>query len=97
MEKLFYSTKESIAFYIAGYVNTNNVNNMIRMLKDGKKTFITACNDKTISEDSVQSYEILKSSRYKSMRVFYALDVANPPKDAFQLGKDWTMDSWISS
>jgi hypothetical protein len=97
MENLFYSTKEQIAFYITGYVDTTNVNAMIKVLEDEKKTFIEACNAKGVEETTVQSYEIRKSSRYKSMRVFYALNVPESPKDASQLGESWTMDAWISN
>jgi len=97
MEKLFYSIKEQIAFYITGYVDTTNVNAMIKVLQDEKKTFIEACNTKGVEEDTVQSYEIRESSRYKSMRVFYALNVPESPKEAFQLGESWTMDAWIKS
>ena len=97
MEKLFYSSKEKIVFYIVGYVDTENVDAMIKVLEDGKKELFKACNDNSIKESVVQSYEIRKSSRYKNMRVFYVMNVPKSPENAFQLGGSWTMDAWITN
>jgi hypothetical protein len=103
MENLFYSESEKTAFWIAGYcadLNTDSVMQKIKSLKGNAKKFANVIGKHV---DLVSTYEVHKSSRYKSMRVFYATGVAESPKSAFQIGglcsdgtpSDWTMTKWI--
>ena len=89
---LFYSEKENILFYVAGYIdNFNDVDKIIEMLQDHKAEFI-----KLGGEGKIYTKEITKSSRYKYMRVFWC-KTKKIPVNAFKLGKDWDMWKWISN
>lgn len=94
--KLFYSKKESILFFIAGYPDSsNNVKGIIEELKNGRNYFIRLCG---LTQSAQVETEIVTSSRrYKHMRMFYIKDCKTAPKDAFQIGDDWTMDKWVNS
>lgn len=99
MENLFYSKKEKILFWIAGYTadgSTGRVLEKIRHLKDYAEQF--AATSPEVRIDAVNTDYIQKSSRYKYMRVFWADGIESPPADAFIIGdgSDWTMNSWLS-
>ena len=93
-DDLFYSLKEKKMFYIAGYVdNSSKIYENIKVLEEGENNV-----KKLIGTDKceVSTRYIEKSSRYKSMRVFYA-DTTIIPPNAFVLGKDWDMWNWLTN
>ena len=96
IEDLFYSSSEKKLFWVAGYTDNHyDVEKTVSMLTNNRNHFIKACNLPKNSQ--VATDYITKSSRYKSMRYFWIDNVENPPKDAFVLGKDWTMHGWITN
>ncbi|MBK7362627.1 MAG: hypothetical protein IPJ01_10065 [Micavibrio sp.] len=96
MEDLFYSTSEKKLFWIAGYTdNSYNVKEIVSTLTNNRNHFIKTC--KLPEKSLVRTDYITKSSRYKSMRYFWVDNIKTPPKNAFELGDDWTMDKWISN
>ncbi len=98
MKDLFYSVSEGLLFYVAGYADSTNVMTQISMLQNNYNHM------KRISggETQISSEEILKSSRYKSMRVFWCKTTVIP-QDAFVIGdkpndpNNWTMWKWINN
>lgn len=90
---LYYSSKEKILFYIPNYYTngTGLLNGLIENLKAGEA--ILRQFEPTMS---IYCREITKSSRYKYMWYFKVfLDTC--PEEAFELGKDWTFNSWIEN
>lgn len=98
MKELFYSGKEKILFYIAGYTdNSFNVKEIISVLENNRNYFLTQVE---MSKNTVVRTEfIINSRRYKSMRYFWINDVEPDkiPKEAFILNDDWTMQKWIEN
>ncbi len=98
MPNVFYSETEKIVFEIVGYNeidNTDNVKTKISVLQNNYNYFSRIWKTKEI-----KTKEILKSTRYKYMRVFYAeIELENVPTDAFRLTKenDWTMNKWLEN
>jgi len=93
-DDLFYSLKEKKMFYVAGYVdNSSKVSECIKVLEEGEKNI-----KKLIGTNKceVSSRYIEKSSRYKSMRVFY-VDTRIIPPNAFVLNADWDMWKWLTN
>lgn len=91
---LFYSSKEKIAFYIPNYYpDSLNVGEQIKMLQQERSNFARMLSNH-IRTDKMLSREILVSSRYKNMRVFW-MEWDEVPDGAFVLGADCTMDKWI--
>ncbi len=93
MEDLFFSEVEKTAFWIAGYTNDDqgNVNEIIKSLKGGAKTFAewVGCEIYDVS-----TFVNNKPPRYQYMRVYYA-KTELPPEGAFILDDKWTMLKWI--
>lgn len=89
---LFYSEKEGILFLIAGYTPECNVKDMISTLKNNHKHMERISG----GVKQIKTRYILSSSRYKSMRMFWC-ETKEVPSDAFRLGKDWTMEQWVSN
>ena len=92
---LFYSKKEKILFYVAGYTdNSNKVTDIIEMLNEGSKR-VTDLVQADVKE--AKTFMVEQSRRYKHMRVFYLenIEAREVPKDAYQFGKDWTMSKWL--
>lgn len=91
---LFYSPTEKFAFYVAGYTdNSENVSEITDMLISKAGKFSEAV---CVSPEEVKTFFVSKSLRYKQMRVFYA-STEKAPKDAFDIGEDWTMSKWIAN
>jgi len=99
MKDLFYSHHEGILFYIGGYEDTTNVKTMISILQNNYNFFEKLAKVKEIHTDV-----ITKSSRYKNMRVYWAV-TSERPIDAFVIGandssdnlKKWTMRKWLEN
>jgi hypothetical protein len=93
MKDLFFSEVEKTAFWIAGYTNDDqgNVNEIIKSLKGGAKTFAewVGCEIYDVS-----TFVNNKPPRYQYMRVYYA-KTELPPEGAFILDDKWTMLKWI--
>jgi hypothetical protein len=92
---LFYSPKENLLFWIPGYTdNSDNVEDIVKMLMLHSKelSFLHV----SYEVKDVKTFYVSNSSRYKNMRVFY-LETQVVPKDAFSIGKDWTMIKWITN
>lgn len=94
MKNLFYSKKEKCVFYIPNYyVNgTSYTDNLIDNLKKEVENLIKIGAER----HKIISYEIRNSRRYKEMWVFYYF-TDSIPKDAFEIGNNWTRDTWISN
>lgn len=93
-EEIFYSEKEGILFWIAGYKDeSEKVDDTIKMLTSCVDEFTKKTGAK---KEDVSSYFIHKSSSYKNMRVFFA-KVTDVPGSAFRINKDWSMQKWISA
>jgi hypothetical protein len=94
MDNLFYSQKEKILFWVAGYTwdgNTSLVMEQVQSLTGNAKKF----SDKAgCLQEQVRTTFVNNSCRYKYMRVFY-VETEVIPEDSFKLGGDWTMDKWI--
>lgn len=97
MEKdLFYSPDEKIAFLITGYDEPANVQALLSTLENGVKRFDRAVGIVT----DLKTRVILKSSRYKYMRVYWHDNIDEAPEGAFVVGggeHKWTMDQWLSN
>ena len=97
MKNLFYSPSEKIAFWVAGYcedLNTDNVVSKTRSLLENGQSFAAHLG---IELKSVNTYEILKSQRYRNMRLFYANGVDSAPDGSFVITNEngWTMSEWV--
>ncbi len=97
MENLYYSETEKIIFSVGGSYSemdsTDNVKTQICVLQNNYNHF-----SKLFKTKEINTRYITKSSRYKYMRVYYAtMESADVPAGTFMLGKDWTMDKWISN
>ena len=104
-EGLFYSIKDKALFWVAGYrSNTENVDDVCKMLQEGKKDFIEITEIDPSAD--IRTLEVTESQRYKHMRVFYVYDTDHIPEDAFVIGDsnkrndngpdhDWTMWRWL--
>lgn len=93
-DDLFYSLKEKKMFYVAGYVdNSDKITETLKVLKEGETNI-----KKLIGSDKceISSRYIERSSRYKSMRVFY-VDTRIIPPNAFALNNDWDMWKWLTN
>lgn len=88
MERLFYSPKEKLAFYIPNYYvdGTSMLDTIIENLQKERSKFVEMIGGEP-KKDSIYSYIIENSRRYKHMRVFHVM-CETCPKDAFQIGAD---------
>lgn len=99
MDNLFYSHDENVLFWVAGYaadLNTSKVDEKITSLVENQSRFaeVAKC-----PRSEVHTTEILESSRYKYMRVFY-VETPYVPKEAFVIGEGehkWTMWQWLKN
>lgn len=102
METAFYSEKDDIYFYIAGYHGCDNTMLAIEIANKligeiNKLTKLLGVKDSDIKTD-----RITKSRRYKYMRVFYIQNakanvLESELNTAFCIGGGWSMQSWIES
>lgn len=95
MENLFYDKKNQIAFWIEGYSDTTEINNLIDLLKEGRRLFAKSLN--TLRVDNIHTDIIKQSSRYKYMRYYWKNNISECPGGFFELGDDWTMNEWIKN
>lgn len=96
MNDLFYSPKEDILFWVAGYTrdgNTEKVNEIIKSLEENAKKFAEIAN---VPFEKVFTFINSKPPRYQYMRIFYTY-VPKSIEGAFVIGESWTMDKWITS
>lgn len=97
LKDIFYVESEKRIFWVAGYQdNSYNANSIIDMLEN--------CLSKLRKYLSIDKKKIIfteyisKSSRYKSMRVFWIDEIECPTNvEIFKLGNDWTMQKWIEN
>lgn len=82
-DNLFYSSKEGILFWIAGYTRNDNTENA--------QTFADHVG---IPLEKVFTYYNTRPPRYQYMRIFYAY--IPKVEGAFELGEDWTMYKWLT-
>lgn len=85
MERLFYSEKQGIAFYIPNYYmdNTTNVSSFIKLLEEERLNFAKAIGKSRL--DDINSDYITQSSNYKYMRYFWCT-MPECPEGAFSIG-----------
>jgi hypothetical protein len=95
--KLFYSETDKKLFYIAGYENSqfDAIRSIISTLENLYKHFVRITK---VKNPVIKTFIVEESNRYKYMRVIYcdideAIDTI--PADAFRVGKDWNMLTWI--
>lgn len=93
MEGLFYSTEEKILFYIPNHY-TNGTGLLKVLYKNLQEAEQVLRQFQPISD--IYCKEITTSTRYKYMWCFYTV-LNECPKEAFELGKGWTVDKWISN
>lgn len=98
MRDILYFPKEQIICWVAGYTedgNTSSVKGIIESLNNDAKAFAKFAK---VDFESVHTVFIEKSSRYKYMRVFYAVvSPENVPEIAYHIdGSGWTMHKWLS-
>ncbi len=94
LKNLFYSGKEKVAFYIVGYASSAFVSKQVNMLKRYQHEFALLL-PSGIRSDEMKCREILKSSRFKYMIVFWMGGILERPKNAYDLEASWTMEEWI--
>lgn len=96
-QNTFYSEREGILFYVAGYTdNYSDVKSIVEMFTRFAK--IVADMAPSINVDDVKTYFVTHSQRYKNMRVFY-VETTDVPDFAFRISSDkgWTMMKWIEN
>lgn len=95
MKDLFYSQREGILFWVAGYTRDNNTEQVIEMIKSLEENATKFAEMANIPIEKVSTFLNSKPPRYQYMRIFYAWcpDV----KDSFKLSEDWTMNKWITT
>lgn len=101
---LFYSKSERILFYVAGYTdagnNDQNVESLRKVLKEGVLALERVMSKiGMVDTREIKTFYVEKSSKYKTMRVFY-VETDIIPENAFILGDsgdDWTMKKWVSN
>ena len=97
MKDIFYSEQEDILFQVIGYSAADNVSKLgekIKSLQEGGQNFAKACGH---DWEDVSTFQVLKSSRYKYMRVYWVSQPKTIPDEAFRFGKDWTMNKWLQN
>ncbi|MCK4500935.1 hypothetical protein KAU11_10585 [Candidatus Babeliales bacterium] len=90
---LFYSGKEQVLFNVAGYCEKENVKENIESLTKGAEELASLAG---VTIDKVYSFKVLESRRYKRMTVFY-VKTETIPEEAFKIGEDWSMVSWLKN
>ena len=95
MNDLFYSPKEGILFWVAGYTRDNNTEQVIEMVKSLEENANKFAEIANIPIEKVFTFLNSKPPRYQYMRIFYAWcpDI----EDSFKLSEDWTMNKWITT
>lgn len=90
---LFYSENDKQLFWIPNYYTNGSggLTQLRKNLKEGESVLRAF-----VPKGEIGCSEILKSSRYKSMW-YFSIDCDTCPKEAFKLGKDWTMFGWIQN
>ncbi len=88
---LFYSINDKKLFWIPNYYTngSGNLEQLLKNLKEGKSIL-----RHFVKRGSIHTSEILVSRRYKSMW-YFSVETEVCPKEAFEIGKDWTMWKWI--
>lgn len=99
MKELFYSEKDKMLFFIAGYTdNSQVVVEHVKMLEENATKLAKVAK---VPVKKVRTDFITKSTRYKMMRVFFIREYPKRqvPKDAFILDKknDWDMWKWLTN
>lgn len=94
MDNLFYSQKEKILFWVAGYTdNSSNVKEIISMLESNAKKLADLV---SANKNYVRTFVINESRRYKNMRVFYLKTHVFPVREeAFMLKEEQKMIKWL--
>lgn len=94
-KELFYSSKEGILFWVAGYTKDRNMTNLKEIIADLNLNGIRFAQHAGCDFDEVNTFYITESPCYKNMRVFFTYLPKNL-EDAFELKEDWTMSEWIT-
>ncbi len=90
IEKLFYSPKEKLAFWVAGW-RIDSVTDIIVSLQKDLETFTTYTQ---VAKDTIRILNVGESRRYLNMRVLYA-ETEKAPDGAWVIENDSTMQSWL--
>lgn len=93
---LFYSSKENILFWVAGYTKDSQMENVKIIIEDLNQNAMAFAEKAGCNFDEVRTFYNNQPPRYQYMRVFYTLNPKNV-EGAFTLGKDWTMRKWLTS
>jgi hypothetical protein len=98
VKDLFYSPNEQLLFWVAGYTADGSTDNVLQMIKSLKKYAGLFAKEIGVKIDQVETYYVLKSRRYKYMRIFYAkVEPEKVGADVFTfLNSDWTMLKWLT-
>ena len=95
-DDLFYSSKEGILFWVAGYTQDGNTENVKKILESIKENAYKFAEQAGVDFDEVQTFYNSQPPRYQYMRIFYTYAPKNL-EGAFKLGEDWTMYKWITT
>lgn len=93
---LFYSSKEGILFWVAGYTRDGNTDNVKEIIEDLKQNALRFAEQAGCHFDEVKTFYNDRPPRYQYMRIFYTY-VPKNLEGAFELGEDWTMRKWLTS
>jgi len=90
---LFYSKKENLLFWIAGYMqDTGKTWDIIKGFDDAAQSFMKFCK---VPYNTIYQQKI-HDRRYKNMYVFYCEASDYIPDIAYRITKaDWTFSKWI--
>lgn len=92
---LFYSSKEGILFWVAGYTRDSNTENVKKIIEDLKQNAMRFAEQAGCDFDEVKTFYNTKPRRYQYMRIFYT-EVPKNLEGAFELGEHWTIHEWIT-
>ena len=95
-DNLFYSSKEDILFWVAGYTRDGNTENVAEILKSLEENATKFAEQADIPFDKVLTFYNTQPPRYQYMRIFYTYTPKNI-EGAFKLGENWTMYNWITT
>ncbi len=94
LENLFYSPSEKIAFFIPPHYYGAKVKELVETMQNHANELAEIAGK---SPDDVSIIDVLQSSRYKNMKVFYIKDCETAPEQAYVINESWTMVSWYSN
>lgn len=100
MDNTFYSELDGFLFWVAGYTADTNTANVVKQAESLLKEAQFFADFAGVQLETVRTFCVEKSQRYKHMRVFYVdMSPERAPESSFKLGVEngWTMWKWIEN